>query len=717
MKETGILRYRKDPRFIISVPLLIFAATSLIYYLVQRAKELSPEALSSRLLLFVLWNINLILILGILFVLFRGVVKLLLDRQRGILGSRFRTKLVATYVVTSLLPIVVLFFVATDLLRVSIDRWFNTPVRELLQNSEAIAESAQNRAAVDAERAAAEIADGIERGGMEALDRTLAHARRFHNIELAGVYQSGMIMKLDTDPRAPIHEVSEPPASFFSEVHEKGQARRIDVGASGKWIRSAVEVRRSDAVALTAVSGVFLPSTVSRMIDENIIAQKNFEQLDSQRPALKTSQTLLFLTVTLSILFGVLWTSMYVSRRITVPIQALAEGTTTLASGHYEHRINVRATDEFGVLIDSFNRMASQLDTQRSALTASNDETQQINRRLDDERAYLATVLDSVSTGILAFTGQFGLLSINGAALRMLQLEQPPFLAQLDAVFPPGLDDLRQFIYGLRDESSRPREITILLDGELRYLDVSVAPLKGRKGPPGWVMAIEDLTQLVQAQKLAAWSEAARRIAHEIKNPLTPIQLSAERIAKKFRNGDPDLESAVYEGCETIVSEVGQLKRMVDEFSRFARLPAIHLRQIAIAEVFDEAARLYREIKPGVVVQIECDPTLQAVIDPEQIRRALVNLLDNALEATDAGEIRLVAASRPRRVVISVIDPGRGIPDRDKENLFLPYFSTKKEGTGLGLAIVYRIVQDHDGRITVHDNHPRGTRFDIELPA
>ncbi|HSN68298.1 MAG TPA: ATP-binding protein, partial [Thermoanaerobaculia bacterium] len=213
------------------------------------------------------------------------------------------------------------------------------------------------------------------------------------------------------------------------------------------------------------------------------------------------------------------------------------------------------------------------------------------------------------------------------------------------------------------------------------------------------------------------WSEAGRRIAHEIKNPLTPIQLSAERIARKLRRGDPDLERAVEDGCRTIVNEVAHLKRMVDEFSRFARMPAIHLRETDLAEILREVARLYADVKPGVEVTVDAPDEIRAVVDPEQIRRALINLLDNAMEATDAGSVSLSAREAERTIVIEVSDTGRGVPDQDKEKLFLPHFSTKGRGTGLGLAIVHRIVHDHEGTISVHDNRPAGTRFLIQIPA
>jgi two-component system nitrogen regulation sensor histidine kinase NtrY len=679
-----LLRYRKDPRFIVSVPLVILAATSLVYYVTQQAKELTPEALSNRLLLFVLWNINLLLIIGILFVLLRGVVKMVLERQRGIIGSRFRTKLVVTYVATSLLPVVILFVVATDLLRVSIDRWFATPVWTILQNSEAIAQGAQDQAAELAGGAAREIAAHPDSRDPARIDDVLAHVREFHRIDIAALYHDGILVKAQANPRAPIDELTEPSSRFFDEVATKGRAVKIEVAPSGKWIRTAVALAGGHDVAL---AGVFIPVAMSRMIDESIIAHRNFQQLRSQRTTLKASQTMLFLAVTLAILFGTLWTSIYASRRITVPLKALAEATATLAEGNVGHRVDVTATDEVGKLIDSFNEMSSQLAQQRQQLT--------------DTNRFMVTVLESVATGIIAFTDELALLSINRAALRMLQLEEP-------------LDPIASAVQELTSGRTRAREVALILGGELHYLELSVARLGSGSG---WVLALEDSTQLMQAQKLAAWNEAARRIAHEIKNPLTPIQLSAERIARKFRNGDADTGDAIEQGTRTIVGEVGQLKRMVDEFARFARMPAIHLRHAPLAEVLGQAAELCRDIKPGVTIAVDAQDDLELLMDPEQIRRAVGNLLKNAVEATDSGEIRISAHRAGQRVIIEVADPGRGVADADKDKLFLPYFSTKGRGTGLGLAIVHRIVRDHDGQIHVHDNQPRGTRFEIELPA
>lgn len=717
MKASNLLEYRKDPRFIITVPLALFLGTSLVYYLMLRARELSPEALTSRLLLFALWNINVILILGILFVLIRNVIKLVLERQRGVAGSRFRTKLVLTYLATALVPITLLFFVATDLLRVSIDRWFNTPVRTILSNSESIAEALQTSAIEQSGRAAAEVAESIGARGIERMDGALRHVRAHQGVDVAGVYENGAVLSLLADPRSPVHQMREPSTQFLEKIATDGAAFKIEVTPAGKWIRSGRRVEAGKR-KLVAIAGMFLPGDVARMVDENVVANANFQQLEAQRQALKASQTSMFLTVTLFVLFGTLWISIYVSRRITVPVQALAEGTRTLAGGDYGHRIEMRATDELGQLIESFNSMAEQLEAQRAALTDSNRETEDVNRRMADERAYLSRILESVSTGILACTEQLELLSINRAALRILQLaEEPAPGTRLDDILVGDLGPIGGYLRELRKREPRPREVSLSRGGEILYLEISAARMTSLEKSIGWVVAIEDSTQLIQAQKLAAWSEAARRIAHEIKNPLTPIRLSADRIRKKFQSGDTDVAQAVDDGCRTIVNSVTELQSMVDEFSRFARMPAIHLRMSDVTAILREAAQLYSEVKPGVTLETDVTDGLQAVVDPDQIRRAIINLLDNAIEATDEGTVRLYARLRGKLLRIEISDTGRGVPAADRERLFLPYYSTKEKGTGLGLAIVHRIVKDHDGRITVHPNQPRGTRFEIEIPA
>jgi nitrogen fixation/metabolism regulation signal transduction histidine kinase len=384
--------------------------------------------------------------------------------------------------------------------------------------------------------------------------------------------------------------------------------------------------------------------------------------------------------------------------------------------------VDAAANDELGVLVDSFNSMAAGLEAARDATLRSNEELQEINRRLDMERRLVSTVLQSVTTGVLAFDAEGRIAVANPAARSLLSLGETDVTLESLRSRPelaPLVSLLREA--GSGAHSAIPRELILSGEGSERRLEMALRPLSpasaGERG--GWVLAVEDTTHVAREQKLAAWSEVARRVAHEIKNPLTPIRLSAERIARRLRAGGPDLPEAIERGTKIIVEEVSVLKSLVDEFSRFARLPEMKPELVDLPELARSAVGLFDGARDGVGVRVECRLTRDRVLlDPDQIKRALINLIDNALEACGpAGEILVSLSNRENGVTIEVADTGRGIPPRDREKLFLPDFTTKGRGTGLGLAIVSRIVADHNGTIRVEDNRPRGARFIIELPA
>ena len=344
--------------------------------------------------------------------------------------------------------------------------------------------------------------------------------------------------------------------------------------------------------------------------------------------------------------------------------------------------------DELETLVQSFNRMTRELERNKQVIERSHRELVATNERLAGERALIATVLENVAAGVISIGADGRILTCNGAALGMLAQSE-------DQVLHLGLG------------------------GEWRTLAVKVTGMQdASRRLSGRVVLLEDLTELTKAQRLAAWTEAARGIAHEIKNPLTPIRLAAERLLKKEREGREELGPAVEEAVETIVREVKSMQAMVDEFSRYARMPGPRPAEVDLERLVDDTLNLYRKLKPGVEVEAEVeDDAKQAWVDPEQLKRALINLLDNAIEATEApGRVAVAAHRANGHLEIQVADTGRGIPRPERHKLFLPHFSTKGRGTGLGLAIVHRIVTDHHGSIRVDDNHPQGTVFTIELP-
>jgi two-component system nitrogen regulation sensor histidine kinase NtrY len=363
--------------------------------------------------------------------------------------------------------------------------------------------------------------------------------------------------------------------------------------------------------------------------------------------------------------------------------------------------------------------MTEELARSRAALERANVELTDANRTLAEERALVGAILESLAAGVVALDARGRVLAINGAGQRMLRQREGELVGRTLA--EAWTDPERARLVALLDAptAGAPAQVSMVLAGERRTFEIKVSPLPAGEGPSGRLIVLEDLSELVRAQKLAAWTEAARRIAHEIKNPLTPIRLAAERLRARQRPGGGATGELVEESVDTIVTAVGTLQSLVDEFSRYARMPGPQLAPTRIDRLLPEVVALYRDVKPGVEVRGETAADVgEPWVDPEQLRRVLINLIDNAVEATDPpGEIVVSAARRGETVELAVADSGRGIAPEDRDKLFLPFFSRKGRGTGMGLAIVQRIVSEHAGSIRIDENAPQGTVFRVELPA
>ena len=695
-----IQRRRKDNRLIVGLALAVLLVWAAVSVLERRADD--PATITRGLILFVLSYLNITLIAAMLFVFGRTLVKTWLERRRGELGSQFTTKLLLSYVVLTAIPIGVLFFTATGLLQRSIDRWFSTPVREVVDKARALQELVEKRILQEALEDARDLATGAA----EPAEPALELFRREHHLDSVEIYRQGRRIAL----------AAERPEEVAPLARENLGETKIEVLRDGAHRYRAPRGVGSDIW----VAGIRIPPEEARAMAAIAAAWSEYRKLEIQKPAIKAANISTFLLITLAILFASIWTGTTLARRITGPIAALAESTAKLRAGDLSARVAVPADNELGVLVDSFNRMAAGLQDTRDALLRSNEDLQASNQRLDLERRLFSTVLTSVTTGVLAFDADGLVLVCNPAARSLLSLSGEVSLESIRATTHLSplvalIDQARAgALGGASGQWTVPGE-----EGEER-LEAAVRPLApATGGRAGWVVAIENTTHVAREQKLAAWSEVARRVAHEIKNPLTPIRLSAERIAKRLRSGGPGLEEAVERGTRIIVEEVDFLKSLVDEFSRFARLPEMRPEPTDLPALARSAVRLFEGARDGVTIRVESNLQREtATVDPEQIKRVLINLIDNGLEACGAsGEILVRLEGRESGITIEVADTGRGVPTRDREKLFLPDFTTKGRGTGLGLAIVSRIVADHNGTIRVEDNRPRGARFIIELPA
>ena len=728
------LAYRKDTRWIIGGLAILLLALSLFYYLTQRGRDLPSELVTNRVLLFVLWYINLTLILAVLFVLARNLFKLVMERHNRILGSRFKTRLVATYIGLSLIPVLLLFAYGSRMLQGWIDRWFDEPaIQEVATQGHAVAQELfrqiEHTALRDTGRALLEIEEENPRNPRRRpqVQRRMGQLLEELELDFLAVYDGTQFVHALLNPQSGLADLPEPGERFLLEALRNSQATRmVGVGGGEERLVLTAVAAAGDAEDLEdrtlTVAGTLIDADIASKSRQLIQAYQGYRQLEVSKSRIEAGYLLNFLMVTLLILLASSWVGLYLARQITVPIQALAEATKRISDGDLNFQVEVNADDELGVLVHSFNSMTAELQRNKELLEESNLELLMSNQRLAEERAVISAVLQNLAAGVISVDEEGIVVTCNGAALKMLQQEESDCIGKpvREAWSDPERGKLAKLFEMDAGQSRRlTQDFRMMLGDDWKTFEAKVTTMQDRHGMvSGRVMVLEELTELVKAQQLAAWSEAARRIAHEIKNPLTPIRLSAERMLKKHQQKAPDLGETLEEGVELITREVETMKSMVDEFSRFARMPLPRPSEVELKGLIDEALNLYQGIKPGVEVTARIDDDAKSArIDAEQIKRALINLLDNALDATEApGEVSVAVHRRNGSLEINISDTGEGLPPDAKEKLFLPHFSTKRRGTGLGLSIVHRIVSDHHGTIEADDNDPQGTIFTITLP-
>jgi two-component system nitrogen regulation sensor histidine kinase NtrY len=454
---------------------------------------------------------------------------------------------------------------------------------------------------------------------------------------------------------------------------------------------------------------------------------EGYKQLKMLKRPIKLSHLITLSIVTLLVIFSAVWFGFYLSKGITVPIEELARATKRIASGDYSFRINLEPKDEIGILVNSFNRMTRDLREGKRELDLVNRDLIRSNKESEQRRLYMETILENVAGGVISADSRGVISTINKSAENMLNISAKEIIGRnyRDVLGPKYRSIISSFVAdrNLFNKGSIQREINIRINGRSLRLLVSLNALRDdQDNYLGLVAVFEDLTELEKAQRVAAWREVARRIAHEVKNPLTPIQLSAQRLRRKYGRLLAKEDGAVFDECtRLIVDNVEELKVLVDEFSNFARMPAPKPVPDNIRQIIQDAILLYKDVHKNITFKfIDKDDVPVFKLDREQIKRVMINLLDNAVAAIPAKgriSIKLFYDKALRIVRIEVADTGTGISREDKERLFEPYFSTKRSGTGLGLAIVSRIISDHNGSIRVEDNKPRGTKFLIELPV
>lgn len=711
-------------------------------------KSLTVDSASDTLLLYALSSLNFFAFVIFGFIFVRSLLKLRRERRNLALGSKLKTRLLQYFFAISLLPIVAMAVFSYLFMNRALDRWFTDIPENVIREAKQVQNQSIADQTLKLNETAKMLATSLEKEEVnDAKLQSIAAAGNLTHIEV--VAKDGKI--LAASEKNLTGEQKNELAAILSVI------RRNDFGNpnlnDGKGFDAAA-ANFSDGRMLIVVPDLRPDGNVSRIVENSLV---EFENLKKKAETIRQIGLLTLGVLTFLLIFASSWTAFYIARGLTVPLKALAEGADEIARGNLTHRVDVFAEDELALLVSTFNQMSAKLEEN--------------SFELSERRRYIETILQSLSTGVISFDAENRITTINQAAVQILKLETLEFTGfELSEIVG---DENRAVLERLLNRAKRigqASEQTVLqperADGNAETNENLPVALTAKSLPRGFgetsgaVLVIEDLSELIAAQRATAWQEVARRMAHEIKNPLTPIQLSAERIAKRFAvggsssvvNGQLENQSAkskvqnllnvfrpksdaensktaeqnakvIKDGTETILREVNSLKSMVDEFSRYARLPNAKLESGDLNEAIKQAAALYHERFSDVEIEMKLAGNLpNAMIDDEQLKRVFVNLIENATEAFDENQtdkkitVKTFADAARDLIVAEVADNGKGITPSDFQKLFQPYFSTKGRGTGLGLAIVQRIVSEHRGKIRAVNNPAKGAKFVVELP-
>ena len=709
-----------------------------LYELLERAWRAEQAGQYDRLLLPALSMALIILILGVAGVLIRNLVKLIIERRKGILGATLAMKLVFFYLALVLLPAIVLFTGSATVIKKTVEAILRTPLEYLTRGEQVVdewtayfqgqslrrAEGLAEELRTDERFVHAEPADLAtlleRRQRMEGLELIQVVARDRGVIASAeGVMQGGLRDKLLAAIAEQVERVlaGETEASGILRLDDGLVVYSVvpwDVGPSGEPRPSP---RKVVAVALAVPAGI--AGNVQRINE----AAQAYRQFRSNRRDLIRFYVPMLVLIFIATMFVASWIGLYVARRITEPIQEMASAVRQISAGNLNVRVKNRAGDEMGMLVDAFNEMAAQLHESRKAITRSTSDLRATNRALDERRRFIETLVANLSTAVVSLDPLGRVITANPAVERILGVALKSGDEARRVFEQHGLQPLVELLAEAKaaEGQSFRRDLELPARAPIQQVSARIAPLLGRAEENlGGLLMVEDLGDVLRAQKLLAWQEVARRITHEIKNPLTPIQLAAQRLRKKFLEKSDDLDEVIVESTSSIEHEVANLKGLLDEFSRFARMPQIAPRPVEISKVVSSVLSLYNGLS-DIEWDVEIDSGLGLItVDAQQLRRALINLIDNAVGAVGGkGVVRVGVqpSSRAGWLHIEVVDSGPGIRPEDRDKMFVPYFSTKKKGTGLGLTIAHKIVTDHGGTIRVEENDPHGARFIIELPG
>jgi len=728
-------------------PVAFYAAGVLLFFALLGALQafntsnvhfLNPETAGETLIFTGLTGLAFLLLLLLLMLLLRNVLKVYAGQGSIGLGARLRSRMVLGAVLIALMPAAFMFLFSYQLMNRSLDRWFSPNTSQMREDSTRVVQELAQYVASNARGEAESMAvSGAADSSSDAIQAVLSSHRITLDGGFAIVY--GKDRRVLTSFQAP-QESS--PATLLPWLDEGQPKKAVSLhGPLSDNLLAAAQ--RSDVLVINVAGGEFalgmaatasgktvvtalpMPQGLSQTAMRIRSGSATYSELFRARNRIRTTFFLILLLITVFVFFLSVWLALFLSKQITRPVEALGVAMVEIAAGKYDHRVELAATGEVGELVRAFNHMAADLDTSRQLAESSSAQLTAANLAIEERRRELETIVETIPSGVVTLDGTGTILQSNRAFAALMGRRVDLGLGgeKIETLFPAECaDDLAGAIRRSHRMGAAFTEIVVHAGDRSMHLAVTSARFELTHGRPGTVLVVEDTTELLRAQRQLAWKEVAQRVAHEIKNPLTPIALSAERIGRHLDRSQPDSPAVIRKCSEVILGCVGTLRTLVDQFSALAQFPAPQPRACDMNQVAEQALALFAGRLDGITIQRDLEPGLPLVLaDPEAIRRALANLIDNAAEAMQGSLLRVLGVSSSlsedgTSVEVQVSDTGHGLTDEIRERLFLPFYSTKQRGTGLGLSIAAKIVQEHGGSLSAESNSPKGARFLLRLP-
>jgi len=740
------IRKNKNKKILKYFAIIIFF---IILYLLQNKKRYlfyfiklnKNNVVSDDVLYLISVNLIIVLIILILFFIFRNLAKLIFERKQGVFGSSLRSRLVISLVFFALVPTIVMFYVATNFINISFDRWFSKEVTSVIEQTGKIGrivfQEDQLRLKSLAKIALSKVhirfpTEIFDRQNYRIYANIPRGFSKEHGLSSINIYNRyGRLIWSSEKHRDSNWSFAKSSIMEFYDQFMKAKKRDVMSVVDDTEDRDTVF---GIAPIYDKYQEIFLGVLVTEKRHETQILKsfdiiyQDFAALHPSAQLLRTNFMIFMIFMALVIVFSAIWLGFYVAREITGPIQNLAEATKEVALGNYQVSLDAERNDETGRLVELFNLMTKDLQSHKNVIENSNQKLHKINQTLEQKSHYLAIILNSVTTGVVSVDSTGMISSINPAAKRLLSIHvMTNFMDVMRELLGSRVfqDDWLPIVEQLKEKGSVRSQLQLNLNHQNYVLAVEASQIADEKGTKlGYVVVFDDVSERAQIQRVAAWREVARRIAHEIKNPITPIKLNAQRLLRRFQNRFQDQDQQVFSSClKTILTQVDSLRDLVSEFSKFSRMPRINLSVCSIQEVLNESIKLFQLSYPDVSFKSIVDQEISEIhIDKEQMGRVFVNLIKNSLasfenETIEKKIIFLVKNIKNLQIIhVEIIDNGCGIPEDDKKKVFDPYFSTKKKGSGLGLAIANQIVSEHSGYMRIADHLPKGTKVIIEIP-